>query len=179
MEQPFGTFKNNTVLERFRKMRLCYLTPLPLHPKMMTSFGTFPKDALLLPYSPSPTTAPQTDTRYLINRTSERFGKITLLLPYSSPLHCTPKVTLATSKIEHPNVCKDTLSFPYTLPPPRCTPKWPSLSHKLIIWTFRKDTLSLSYSPPPTAPQEWHSLSHISNIVNPILHGKTIRNLHE
>ena len=127
--KPHPTWKNHTEPSRiilFRNIseRCAFVILLPPSaPKNDDSFGTFPKDALLLPYSPPPTTTPQTETRYLINRTSERFGKITLLLPYSSPLHCTPKVTLAISKIEHPNVCKDTLSLPYTLPPPPLHPK--------------------------------------------------------
>ena len=169
MEQPFGTFKNNTVSERFRKMGFCYLTP-SLCTQKWWQFWNISERCTFVTLLPPPTTAPQTETRYLINRTSERFGKITLLLPYSSPLHCTPKVTLAISKIEHPNVCKDTLSLPYTLPPapPHCTPKWPSLSHKLIIWKFRKDTLSLPYSSPPP-----HCTPRMTLVISYIEHHKT------
>ena len=121
MEKTFGTFKNNTVSEHFRKMRFCYLTPSLCTPKMMTVLEHFRK--MHFCYLTPPTTAPQTDTRYLIKRTSERFGKMTLLLPYSFPLHCTPKVTPAISKIEHPNISE---RYPFVTlysPPPPLHPK--------------------------------------------------------
>ena len=151
MEQPFGTFKNNTVSERFRKMRLCYLTP-SLCTQKWWQFWNISERCTFVTLLPPPTTAPQTDTRYLINRTSERFGKITLLLPYSSPLHCTPKVTLAISKIEHPNVCKDTLSLPYTLPPPTAPQNDPRY---LINWSSERfgKIRFLYLTPPPLHPK--------------------------
>ena len=94
------------------------------------------------------------------------FRKDTLSLPYSSPLHCTPKWHALSHKS---NICtfrKDTLSLPYS-PPPTASQKLHSLSHKSNIRTFRKkDTLSLPYCPPP-AHQKLHSLSHKSNIIKP------------
>ena len=164
MEKPFGTFKNNivseeqkdalslsyslplhpkmtTVLERFQKIRFCYLTPSsPLHPKMTLTISLwniikphpfwnnnlsepfriilFWKDALSLPYSPPPT-APQNNPRYLINRTSEHFGKIRFLYLTPSSLH--PK--------------NDSLSHISNIIKPQ--PTWNNLSEPLRIILFR------------------------------------------
>ena len=99
---PHCTPKMMTVLEHFQKIRFRYLAPpSPLHPKMALTISLwniikphpfwknnlsepfriilFWKNTLLLPYSPPTAPPPKKDPRYLINRTSERFGKIRFL----------------------------------------------------------------------------------------------------
>ena len=95
MEYLFGTFQNNTLSERFRKITLSLPYYLPLHPKNGDCFGTFPKDTLSLPNSPPTAPAPQNDTHYLINRTSEHFGKISFRYLTLTPPHS--KMTLTIS----------------------------------------------------------------------------------
>ena len=175
MEQPFGTFKNNTVSEHFWEMRFRYLTPSLCTPKIMTVLEHFQKIRFCYLTPPLPT-APQNDTYYLImehhktpsfleynlmepfriilfRKVSERYAFVT----YSLPLH--PKNDCFGT---FPN---DTLSLPYS--PPTAPQKWHSLAYKPNIWTFQKDNAFVTLLlPPPLHPKMTLTIS-LWNIIKP------------
>ena len=166
MEKTFGTFKNNTVSEHFRKIRFHYLTPSLCTPKMMTVLEHFQKIRFRYLTPPSPLHPKMTLTISLWNimkpnpfwnnnllepfriilfrKVSERYAFVT----HSLPLHPKNDDCFGT-------FLNDTLSLPYSPPPPTASPKWHSLAYKPNIWTFRKDKakLLLPYSSPSTAPK--------------------------
>ena len=168
----FGTFKNNTVSEHFRKIRFHYLTPSLCTPKMMTVLEHFQKIRFRYLTPPSPLHPKMTLTISLWNimkpnpfwnnnllepfriilfrKVSERYAFVT----HSLPLHPKNDDCFGT-------FLNDTLSLPYS-PPPTSSPKWHSLAYKPNIWTFRKDkafvTLLLLH-----CTQNWHLLSNKSN----------------
>ena len=134
MEKTFGTFKNNTVSEHFRKIRFHYLTPSLCTPKMMTVLEHFQKIRFRYLTPPSPLHPKMTLTISLWNimkpnpfwnnnllepfriilfrKVSERYAFVT----HSLPLHPKNDDCFGT-------FLNDTLSLPYSPPPTHCIPK--------------------------------------------------------
>ena len=165
MEKTFGTFKNNTVSEHFRKIRFHYLTPSLCTPKMMPVLEHFQKIRFCYLTPPSPLHPKMTLTISLWNimkpnpfwnnnllepfriilfrKVSERYAFVT----HSLPLHPKNDDCFGT-------FLNDTLSLPYSPPPPTASPKWHSLAYKPNIWTFRKDKAFVTLLlPPPLHPK--------------------------
>ena len=110
-------------------------------------FGKIPPFVTLLP----PSTAPQNDPRYLINRKYERFGKISFLLPYSLPP--APQEWHLLSHISNIKKKKK-----------KKNPTWNNHSEPLRIILFRNisERCAFVILLPPCSPQKWWLFWNIS-----------------
>ena len=126
---------------------------------------------LLLP----PPLHPKSDTCYVINRTSKRFGKIPFRI-YLPP--CTPKWPSLSYKSNIWMFRKHTLSLSYS--PPPAPQEWHSLSHisniikphptwknhseplRIILFRNISERCAFIILLPPSAPQKWWLFWNIS-----------------